>query len=162
MSNITNEPKHKLALLQTIRGQLEQRATWLALLTDEAEKKGLDRAAFGDEAIGRCGSLQGRSLANGSKSFKDLKKRLFSKGAQLIFEMEILECDDDKLSIDFHYCPLVKGWQKMGLDDKTIERLCDVAMCGDHNIARQFDGELELGQTIAKGDPICQLRFLKK
>ena len=43
MSNITNEPKNKLKLLQTIRGQLEQRAIWLALLSQEAERKGLDK-----------------------------------------------------------------------------------------------------------------------
>lgn len=162
MSNITNEPKNKLKLLQTIRGQLEQRAIWLALLSQEAEKKGVDISTFGQEAIDKCGTMQGKDLAQGSTSFKDLKKRLFSKGARMVFEMELLECTDDKLSLDFHYCPLVKGWQKLGLSDEEIARLCDTAMCGDRAIARQFGGELRLGQVIAKGAPVCQLRFEKK
>lgn len=161
MSKIINEPKNKLKLIQTIRGQLEQRAIWLALLKQEAASKGLDYNKFGEESITSCGVLQGGDLAQGSTSFKDLKKRLFSKGARIIFEMDLLECDDDKLSLDFHYCPLVKGWQKLGLSDEEIANLCDTAMCGDHAIARQFGGELQLGKVIAKGDDVCELRFVK-
>lgn len=76
--------------------------------------------------------------------------------------MKIKECTDDKLSIDFHYCPLVKAWQKMGLSDDEIARLCDTAMCGDRGIASQFGGKLNLEQVIAKGDPICKIRFVKE
>ena len=160
MSNITNEPKNKLKLLQTIRGQLEQRAIWLALLSQEAERKGLDISEFGQESINQCGIMQGKDLAQGSTDLRDLRKRLFSKGARMVFEMDLLESTEDKLSLNFHYCPLVKGWQKMGLSDEEIARLCDTAMCGDHAIARQFGAELHLGKVIAKGAPICELRFV--
>lgn len=162
MSNIINEPKIKIKLLQSVRGQLEQRAIWLALLSQEAEKKGVDISDFGCEAIGRCGKMQGKDLAQGSTDLRDLKKRLFNKGARMVFEMDLLESTEDKLSLDFHYCPLVKGWQKMGLSDDEIARLCDTAMCGDHEIARQFGAELHLGDVIAKGAPVCQLRFVKE
>lgn len=50
----------------------------------------------------------------------------------------------------------------MGLSDEKLAHLCDVAMCGDHAIAEQFGGKLELGQVIAKGAPICQVRFVKE
>ncbi|MEG1509176.1 MAG: L-2-amino-thiazoline-4-carboxylic acid hydrolase [Clostridia bacterium] len=161
MSNIVNEPKNKLKLLQTIRGQLEQRAIWLAVLSEEAKKNGVDIADFGREAIFKCGCMQGKDLAKGSNNLKDLKKGLFSKGARMVFEMDIKESTEDKLSIDFHYCPLVKGWQKMGLSDEEIARLCDVAMCGDRGIASQFGAKLNLEKVIAKGDPICQIRFVR-
>jgi len=75
--------------------------------------------------------------------------------------MKIRECSDDKFSIDFHYCPLVKAWQKMGLSDERIAILCDTAMCGDRGIAAQFGGRLELGKLIAKGDDFCEIRFVK-
>ncbi len=106
--------------------------------------------------------MQGSTLSGGSKSFKTLKKNLFSFGARLVFEMKIKEVSDDKLSIDFHYCPLVKGWQKMGLSDEKIALLCDTVMCGDRGIASQFGGTLNLENVIAKGDDICEIRFVKK
>lgn len=39
MSKINNEPKIKNPLVTAVRGQLEQRASWLYLLCDEAKKK---------------------------------------------------------------------------------------------------------------------------
>ena len=59
---------------------------------------------------------------------KGLRKVLFSKPAQLVFEMKIVESTDDKLSIDFHYCPLVKAWQNAGCTDEEIAKLCDIAI----------------------------------
>jgi hypothetical protein len=96
------------------------------------------------------------------KSLKGLKKALFSKPAQLVFEMKILRCTDDNLDIDFHYCPLVKAWQKQGCSDEEICMMCDHAMCGDRGIAESFGCQLELPKTIAKGDGVCQIRFVRK
>ena len=111
MSNVKNDPKYKNVLLQAIRAQLEHRAFWLYLLCDEAKKRGLDPRDFGSDAVRRCGLSQGSDLVKKGKtdSLKGLRKTLFTKPAQLVFEMDILESTDDKLSIDFHYCPLVKA-----------------------------------------------------
>ena len=163
MSRIKNEPKHKNGILQAIREQLEHRAMWLYLLCDEAGKKGLKWEDFGCEAVRRCGCFQGAGLVKkgGTDSLKGLKKTLFTKPAQLVFEMKIRESEDDRLSIDFHYCPLVKAWQKQGCTDEEIERLCDMAMCGDRGIASAYGARLELPKTIARGDDICEIRFKK-
>ena len=75
--------------------------------------------------------------------------------------MKIRECEDDRLSIDFHYCPLVKAWQKQGCTDEEIARLCDIAMCGDRGIASAYGARLELPKTISRGDDICEIRFKK-
>ena len=160
MSKIKNEPKHKMALIQQIRGQLEQRAIWLALLTREAAEKGLDPMEFGDSSIWKTGCMQGATLNEGTKNLKMLKKNLFTPGARLIFEMDLVESTEDRLSLDFHYCPLVKGWQKLGCSDEEISRLCDVAMMGDRGIGRQFGAHLNLAKTIARGDDICELRYV--
>ena len=162
---IINEPKHKFALLQAIREQLEHRALWMYLLCDEAKKKGMPAEEYAPAAIKRCGLYQGANLVKkGGKgqSLKGLKKALFGKAAQLVFEMKIQRCTDDNLDIDFHYCPLVKAWQKQGCSDEEICMLCDHAMCGDRGIAESFGCELELPKTIAKGDGVCQIRFVRK
>lgn len=163
--SIKNEPKHKNKLLAAIREQLEHRALWMYLLCDEAKKKGLAPEEYAPAAIKRCGLYQGALLKEKGKkgnSLKGLKKALFSKPAQLVFEMDIKKCTDDNLDIDFHYCPLVKAWQKQGCSDEEIRMLCDHAMCGDRGIAESFGCELDLPKTIARGDDICQIRFVRR
>ncbi len=40
--------------------------------------------------------------------------------------------------------------------------LCDHAMCGDRGIAESFGCCLELPSTIARGDDLCRIRFVRK
>lgn len=62
MSKIINEAKIKNPLVVKIRELLEHRAFWLYLLTDEAEKRGLDPTDFASAVISRCGISQGTDL----------------------------------------------------------------------------------------------------
>ena len=164
MSKVINEATIKNPIVKAVREQLEHRALWLYLLCDEAGKRGLSWEDFGSAAVKRCGLYQGAGLVKkgGTQSLKGLRKTLFTKPAQWMFEMDVKECTDDLLAIDFHYCPLVKAWQKQGCSDEEIALLCDIAMCGDHGIGEAYGCELELPQCIAKGDPICALRYVRK
>ncbi len=163
--SIKNEAKIKNPLVVGIREQLEHRALWMYLLCDDARKKGLAPEDYAPAAIRRCGLYQGgelRKKAGGGDSLKGLKKTLFSKFAQWVFEMDIKRCTDDNLDIDFHYCPLVKAWQKAGCSDEEIAMLCDIAMCGDHGIGECYGSVLDLPKCIAKEDDVCALRYHKK
>lgn len=64
MSKITNEPKIKNKVIAKVREQLEHRDFWLYLLTDEAEKRGLDPENFASAAISRCGTSQGDDICD--------------------------------------------------------------------------------------------------
>jgi L-2-amino-thiazoline-4-carboxylic acid hydrolase len=163
MSQIMNVPKRNNFLLKAVRGTLEHRATWLYLLLKEAEKKGVAWEEIGYPAVRACGRLHGRDLVDlgGTTSLKGLKKKLFTLPAQWVFEMKILETEDEKLSIDFGYCPLVAAWQKLGCTDEEIKRLCDIAMEGDRGIAESYGGTLALEGTIADGAGHCGIRFSK-
>ncbi|MEG1857650.1 MAG: L-2-amino-thiazoline-4-carboxylic acid hydrolase [Pseudoflavonifractor sp.] len=164
MSKIKNEPGNKFPLVTAVRGQLEQRAAWLYLLCDEAKKRGLDPKDFGCAAIRRCGIGQGKMLVKdgGTDSLVGLRKTLFTKPAQWMFEMKVINSTDDELELHFHYCPLVKAWQKAGCSDEEIAELCDIAMCGDRGIGESYGCVLDLPKTIARGDEICHLRYHKK
>ena len=164
MSKVVNEAKIKNPLIVAVREQLEHRATWLYLLCDEASKRGLDPKDFGTAAVKRCGLMQGKGLVEKGKtdSLIGLRKTLFTKPAQWVFEMDIKNSTDDELEIHFHYCPLVKAWQKAGCSDEEIAMLCDIAMCGDRGIGERYGAELDLPKTIANGDDICHLRYHKK
>ncbi|MDR1734892.1 MAG: L-2-amino-thiazoline-4-carboxylic acid hydrolase [Oscillospiraceae bacterium] len=165
MPEIKNEPRtRKNPLITALREQMEHRALWLYLLTDEAKKAGIDPAAFAPSAIARNGIFSGNNLLKkaGTDSLKGLQKATFHYFARLIFDMEILDCTDDRLDIDFHYCPLLEAWQKQGCDAETCGKLCDWAMCGDHEIAKQFGALLHLESAIAHGSDACRLRFRKE
>ena len=165
MSIVKNEARIKNPLIVAVREQLEHRALWMYLLCDEAAKKGLDAREYAPAAIRRCGVYQGELLKKKGgmgNSLKGLKKALFGFFAQKVFEMKILRCDDDHLDIDFHYCPLVKAWQKQNCSDEEIALMCDHAMCGDRGIGACFGVELDLPQTIAKGADSCQLRYVRR
>ncbi len=164
MSNVKNDPRIKNVVIKAVREQLEHRALWMYLLCDEAQKKGLTWEDFAPAAIHRCGLYQGGNLVQkgGTQSLRGLKKALFNLPARMVFEMKIQNCTDDALDIDFHYCPLVKAWQKQGCTDDEIARLCDMAMCGDRGIAESYGCELLLPQTIANGADTCQIRFRRK
>ena len=161
MSPIKNIPKRNNKLIKAVRVLLEHRASWLYLLLDEAQKRGIDTEEFAKAAIMRCGCFQGDHLTTdaGTKSLKGLKKILFTLPARMVFEMKILACTDDQLDIDFHYCPLVSAWQSQGATDEQLAKLCDIAMQGDRGIAKSFGCELELGETIANGYSKCEIRF---
>ncbi len=164
MSKVKNEPKIKNPIITAVREQLEHRATWLYLLCDEGRKRGLDPKDFGSAAVMRCGLFQGDGLIRkgGTDSLKGLKKTLFTLPAQWVFEMDIINSTDDELEIKFHYCPLVKAWQKCGCSDEDIAMLCDIAMCGDRGIGEAYGSVLDLPKTIANGDDVCHLRYHKK
>lgn len=163
MSVVKNTPSIKNPLIRAVRDQLGHRALWLHLLCDEAEKRGLDPSDFASAAVTRCGLTQGAELVEkgGTDSLLGLKKTLFTKPAQWVFEMDVLKSTDTQLHLDFHFCPLVAAWQKAGCTDEQIARLCDIAMCGDHGIGRQYGAQLNLPKCIAKGDDICALRYEK-
>lgn len=163
MSKVKNEAKIKNPIIVVVREQLEHRATWLYLLCDEGKKRGLDPKDFGSAAVKRCGHMQGKGLVAKGKtdSLVGLRKTLFTKPAQWVFEMDIKNSTDDELEIEFHYCPLVKAWQKAGCSDEEIATLCDIAMCGDRGIGEMYSAELDLPKTIANGDDVCHLRYHK-
>ena len=86
------------------------RALWMYLLCDEAKKKGLDSKEYAPDAIRRCGLYQGANLrkkAGGRDSLKGLKKTLFSKFAQWVFEMDIKQCTDDHLDPISIFCLII-------------------------------------------------------
>ena len=164
-SRVVNEPRIKNPLIKAIRELLEHRALWLYLLTDEAKRAGADPSVFAPAAVKRCGLFQGAQLVakgGGTHSLKSLKKGLFGKPAQMVFEMDVKDVQDDRFELEFHYCPLVKAWQKQGCSDEEISDLCDWAMCGDRGIGEAYGCKLDLPKTIARGDDVCHLIYYRE
>ena len=167
MTKITNQAYiTEDAMVTNVRNAIEHRATWMALILDEAEKAGQDWEQIARAAIGRCGCFHGTLISEQMKDQTDLEefKGLFlHELGQKIFEMDITELTDEKLAVEFHYCPLLSAWQKQNMSDETVEKLCDIAMDGDRGIGDRLEHfQFELGKTIAQGHPVCEIFFHKK
>jgi hypothetical protein len=158
---IQNNPHEKPKAIEDLRKAIEHRAAWMYLLLDEAAKEGLS-TDFARRAIFKCGCFHGDNKFRHTESLTEFAKQFADPNVTEIFEMDV-HAAEDELSIDFHYCPLVAAWQKFTQDEKKIAELCDIAMDGDRGIASRFTGfSFSLGETIAKGDKVCQIRFKLK
>ena len=158
---IKNEPTKPVSEhIEAMRNSFEFRATWFALLIEAAEKRGLD-ISFAREAITKCDCFHGVNKYHPTDTLEQFTEIFGTQDILDIFEMDINKTDD-KMVATFHYCPLVKAWQKLGLDDATIAELCDVAMDGDRGIVSQNPGlKFELGETIGKGADTCTVTVSK-
>ena len=151
-------------LAEVNRAQIEHRASWMGLFYDEMVKAGIDAEAIIRRAIKRYGRIYGEQVKKrcaDPKNLEDFKKAFLSDIAIKTFDANLVEGDEASLGINFHYCALVSAWKKLGLDGKTCELLCDMAMDGDRSIAEVMGLKFDLGKTIAQGCPICELRFRK-
>ena len=166
MSKIVNKSVIDEPIVNSVRNAIEHRATWFSLLLDEAKKNGGDAEKIGRAAIYRCGSFHGKDKLNKCEAPEDLREflKVFAdETGQKVFEMEIVESTKENLAIDFHYCPLVCAWQKLGVDEAEIPLLCDIAMDGDRGIISEFDSyRFDLESTIANGDPVCKIRISRE
>ncbi len=150
-------------IVNAMRSGIEHRASWMALMMEAAKKAGLDPEAFTREAITKCGHFHGAGMkttqkAPGLPAFTEV---FVPENTQKVFEMDIKRCDEDELYIEFHYCPLVAAWKKLGFTEDDMKLMCDAAMDGDRGIAAECNYGYELGKTIANGYDICQVTFRK-
>jgi len=163
MEKTYTQQEHEQILVREIRKAIEHRATWMYLLLKEARERGLDWDVFARAAIRTTGAIHGgikREKMVDPSSMVELSETFAAGNSRKVFEMEVVAADEEKYHLDFHYCPLVSAWKKLGASPEEIQQLCDIAMDGDRGIAEQFpDFEFSLGDTIAGGHRVCQIRF---
>ncbi len=157
---IKNNPTINEPDIVNLRNFIEHRASWMALLLDEAKKEGADPEKVGRNAVFRMGKIHGEKF-KGAKSMEEFAEKFLPSHIRKVFEMDIANLTDDTLEVHFGYCPLVAAWQKLGLSDETIELYCDIAMDGDRGISSVNGMELTLEGTIAQGKDKCIAIFKK-
>jgi hypothetical protein len=137
----------------------------MALMLDEAKAAGAQGTEYIRRAVYKYGRFGGQDIKKKMKNPDDLEEfaEYFGIGLDMnIYEMERLVQDERRLYIDFHYCPYVAEWLKIGRRHEEIGELCEIAMEGDRAIGDTFDTfTFTLGETIAKGGRVCQIRFDK-
>lgn len=77
-----------------------------------------------------------------------------------LFQPEILRCDPDGLSLEFHHCPLMEGWLEYGLSDEEATTMCRIASIIDYGTFEGAGFQFH-GQTWQRGKA-CQLKITRK
>ncbi len=165
MKEIKNVAKHTdNEVVNGLRSAIEHRATWMGLMMSEAQKLGYDAEKFTRNAILKTGGFHGNNIKANQvgEGIPNFENTFLPENTKKIFEMEVKACDENKLEVEFNYCPLVEAWKKQGFSNEEIDLMCDCAMDGDRGIAESHGYEFKLGKTIAKGDDICEVNFYKK
>jgi len=161
---IHNEAKLNDDVTKGLRNICARRAATISYMIDEAKKQGLDDS-FARKAIYNYGKDIGKEIEEIMEDTTDIIQfaRHFAGAPHTnIYEMETVISDEEKLYIDFHYCPYVEEWTKQGRSLEELEQLCDLAMEGDRAIGDVFPAfKFTLGKTIAQGNPVCEIRFDK-
>lgn len=152
--------------INQMRYLIEQRAEWLYELCKEMEAQGMDYEQIARAAVSRFGCRRGQDMVQGLKSkgrsLTELAESFQNDPKTTVFEKEYIEISEDRLEIDFHYCPLLACWQKLTGDEKELARLCDIAMDGDRGMFGAVpDSEFILASTLAGGAPVCKMIIQK-
>ena len=164
MSNIKNTPNAVEEKIDLNRAQIEHRATWMGLIYDEMVKAGIDAEPIVRRAIKRCGIMHGenfKAMCKDPANCEDFRTAFLGENGVKTFNMDTISADHDNVNVQFHYCALLTAWKKLGFDDETCAKLCDMAMDGDRGIAEAMGLTLNLTDTIAQGCPTCKLHFHK-
>ena len=165
MTNIKNNAKNTdNEVINGLRSAIEHRATWMGLMMVEAQKEGTEAEKFTRKAIFKCGQFHGDSILDRQvgEGIPNFEKTFLPENTKKIFEMEVKNCDEEKLEVEFSYCPLVEAWMKQGFSSDQIKLMCDCAMDGDRGIAEACGYDFKLGKTISAGDDLCEVNFYKK
>lgn len=164
---ILNQPqKTDNEVINKIRNAIIHRGVWMGLLLKEMKEKGLDWEEIGTEAIFKTGCMHGEDIKNRMDvpgSLVSFGNTFFTDDIKNIFEIEIKEITEEALKLEYGHCPLVTAWQSIGLEGEMLDKVCDIAMCGDRGIDSKFEEfEFELGKTIAQGNNVCEVNFYRK
>lgn len=161
---VTNVSTINEAHVNDMRAAIEHRATWFYLLVEQMRKVTPEQwEELARKAITSCGVFHGNTKYSRPTDLKKFAAEFANELYRKIFEMDVVELNEDRFVVEFHYCPLVAAWQKQHASDEDLAKLCDIAMDGDRGIASTFpEYEFDLQSTIASGDRVCRIVFTRK
>jgi L-2-amino-thiazoline-4-carboxylic acid hydrolase len=164
---VMNQPQNTSdPVINKLRNAIIHRGLWMGLILKEAKENGCDWEKIGRAAVFKTGCIHGdgiRALMGEKDSLVSFASSFYTEDIKKIFEIRVKRSDETALELEYGHCPLVTAWQQAGIEGELLEKLCDIAMCGDRGIESRFPWiEFKLGQTIAQGHKVCEVRFLRR
>lgn len=145
--------------IEWLKGAFAMRAAAYANMFDVLrEAFGTERAVeLLGEATRRMGVTMGAKFADlGPADLSGLKDRFIGgiPAVDEIFAPNVLRCDDERLEIKFHRCPLKEAWVAMGRSEADLELLCKAGGAIDGGLFTAA-GFTFKGETWKPGETGC-------
>jgi hypothetical protein len=152
-------PSGRMVPIEWLQGAFDMRAAAYANMFDVLRDAfGTDKAVeLVGEATRRMGVTMGAKFADlGPSNLVALKERFISgiPAVDVIFAPEIRQCDDERLEIKFHKCPLKDAWTRMGRSEEDLELLCKAGGAIDGGLFKAA-GFVFKGETWKPGEEGC-------
>jgi hypothetical protein len=74
------------------------------------------------------------------------------------YEMEILKTKDNEMAFNVYKCPAAEFFKEHQLSELCTKSWCDL----DYPLAEKWNVKLERDKTMAKGNELCDFKFLAK
>jgi len=140
-----------------VRNAIMDRALWLLYIYRAFS------AAFPKDEVEKHLRIAIREFGHykGRKDGADFSSRQWidgheTKGSKVVFD-SLLVRGEGVNEQQMGFCPLVEIWKQEGCSPEELVLLCDIAMEGDRGRAEAHGLDMELEQTIARGDKRCRL-----
>lgn len=148
--------------IRLMRGAIEDRATWFHLLTKEMAAAGVDPEPIARRAIREFGCLKSNRMVP-TANMEEFIRQFTGGPVHEVFAMDVVECTEDQAVVQFHYCPLVEAWKKLGCPPDRVDYLCQWAVEGDYGVMSNFpDFAFNPEMRLAAGDAHCKMVFTRK
>ncbi len=144
-----------------LRAASINRGKWIYVIVREALKAGM---SWNDirEAIHAAGAFKGYHDFPRTTDIREFAKGFATSDLVKVNDGRTARLTDDEFVWEVNYCPMVEGWMHFTDDGAFIDQLCDACMEIDRGTMASYGWELELKETIGKGDGRCIICMKKK
>ena len=147
-----------MALLNSIANRAEYLYHIVKSL-DEAGVKDVDDIL--KKAIYNVGATWAEQSGEARDPHHFWDRRLTEEKRQIL-KLDWVRDEEDEIEFHFYRCPLVFGWQRMGLEPDMIARLCDIAHQVDYGNVETSGFKLDMDPGLGHGKERCTLIISKK
>jgi len=153
--------------LKAVRGAMERRAGYIAVIHDELLKRYGKDVAFDvlSTAIKNYGrwSAKRRMEELPERRTPDTRLWIAKTERELrIMERKVIDTGKDKTVSEVELCPLMEAWKKMGKSKDEMRVLCDIAMYLDEGMSEAYPIAIKTEKRLGWGDECCKFIFEKK
>lgn len=153
--------------LKLVRGQMERRAGYIAVIYDEISKRQGKDIAFDilSTAIKNYGRWFAKRQMHKNPELQTSDTRHWlpkTTWEARIMEKKVVDESADKTVMTENFCAMVEAWKEMGKSKDEIKKLCDIAMYLEEGMNEEYPITMKSDKRIAWGDRCCRFILEKK
>ncbi len=153
--------------LKLVRGQMERRAGYIAVIHDEISKRQGKDIAFDilSTAIKNYGRWFAKRQMHKNPKLQTSDTRHWlpkTTWEARIMEKKVVDESADKTVMTENFCAMVEAWKEMGKSKDEIKKLCDIAMYLEEGMNEEYPITMKSNKRISWGDRCCWFILEKK